>query len=337
MKLKLLLATSFLLGSLACHAEWFLRGTHNGWGTTQMGDTSIPEMKALHGVVLPTAGYVKFDRFGDWYENYGLGGSYGANIPVAAGTWDITFYTNTKQWEISRTRQYHLRGNFNQWKEGTLLQQVGISNLYEYCHNHNSGFGAGGLQFKVDPYGGWGGDEVPTSNYVVTTPGWVKIIYDASTKKITTQKNQLPYCGKEISTFDNGITAIHQATFCNSPSRNIAWINSITELDAFLKNTSDPLPTFPTPNFLTHKLLVLHSGEKPSTGYGLKLINSSFDNNTTTWNIVIEDTTPPANSVQLAVMTSPCLTLQVPLVPNASVQIKDVNGNDFFNPRPAIF
>lgn len=335
MKYKLLLTASLLFISLTAHSEWFLRGTHNGWGATQMDSAETPNAMVLNNVVFTKAGAIKFDRFGDWFENYGIGGSSGANIPVGSGVWKITFFTDTKHWLITPLPStYHLRGTFNGWAEGTLMNKVVASNTYEYCHN---GSVNSNLQFKVDPNGGWGGDELPAANYSVANPGWIKIIYDASTKKITTQKNLSLHCGKEIGTFDNDIAAIHQATFCNSPSRNIAWINSTTELDAFLKNTSDSQPSFPTPNFSTHKLLVLHSGERPSTGYGLKLVNSSFDKSTTTWNIVIEDTVPPTNSAQLTIMTSPCLTLQVPIVPNATVQIKDINGNDFFNPRPAIF
>lgn len=330
MKYKLLLTASLLLASLTVHAEWFLRGSHNGWGATQMDTASTKNTMVLNNVVFAKAGHIKFDRFGDWFENYGVGGSYGANIPVGAGAWKITFYTDTKDWKITPVPStYHLRGTMNGWAEGRLMSKVGTSNLYEYCHDSN---GSSSLQFKVDPNGGWGGDEVPTSNYTVTAPGWVKITYDAATKKITTQKNLTLHCGKEIGTTDADVAAIYQATFCDLSTRATGWINSEAELNAFLNVTSDPLPSFPVPNFSTHKLLVLYSGDKPSTGYGIKLANSAFNKNTNTWDIVIEDLIPAVDSPELTVVTSPCLMLQIPTVPNANVQINDINGHDFFNP-----
>lgn len=100
MKFKYLLIT--LLLSLCAHADadWFLRGTQNNWGATQMvaGGTNTVQVT---NVVFTSAGSIKFDRFGDWKENYGVGGKNGTNIPVAAGTWTIKFFTDTKNWSIS--------------------------------------------------------------------------------------------------------------------------------------------------------------------------------------------------------------------------------------------
>ncbi len=338
MKYKLLLTASLLLTSLTAHSEWFLRGTHNGWGTTQMDNASIPEMKVLKGVILPTAGYIKFDRFGDWFENYGLGGSYGANIPVAAGTWDITFYTNTKQWEVSRARQYHLRGNFNQWKEGTLLKQVGISHIYEYCHNHNSGFGSGGLQFKVDPYGGWGGDENPASNFVVTKSGWVKITYNSDTNKVTAKTNLTPHCEQDVSVAEATVIPVYQAAMCHQLVRSSAWINSNEELNAFLTTSGkNTIPFFSPPNFSTHKLLVVYSGEKPSTGYSMGLASQKYSQATNKWEIQISESTPSPDSVQAQVITSPCLMLRIPRAPTEDVDIRNTNDKDFISTTPAWF
>lgn len=328
MKYQLLFIASLLLTSLTAQAEWFLRGTHNGWGATQMDTASTQNTMVLNHVVLAHDGYIKFDRFGDWFENYGLGGSYGANIPLGAGAWQIAFFTDTKNWRITPLPStYHLRGTLNGWAEGTLMTKVGSSNTYEYCHD--SHFNTN-LQFKVDPNGGWGGDELPASNYSVTDPGWIKITYDATTKKVTTQKNLTLHCGKEIGTTDAEVAAIHQATFCDISTRATAWINSEAELSTFLSVTSDPVPSFPVTNFSTHKLLVLYSGSRPSTGYGIKLTNNNFNTTTNTWNIEIEDLVP--NTAQLTIMTSPCLVLRVPTVPNANVQIRDINGHDFLNP-----
>ena len=68
MKYKLLLGASLLLASLTTQAEWFLRGTHNSWGATQMDVASTKNTMVLNDVVFAKAGYIKFDRFGDWFE-----------------------------------------------------------------------------------------------------------------------------------------------------------------------------------------------------------------------------------------------------------------------------
>lgn len=100
--MKIRYSMLFILLSVcaSAHAEWFLRGTHNGWGATQMvvGGTNTMQ---LNNVVFTSAGSIKFDRFGDWKENYGVGGRGGSNIPVAAGTWNIKFFTDTKNWKIT--------------------------------------------------------------------------------------------------------------------------------------------------------------------------------------------------------------------------------------------
>lgn len=100
MKIKHLLIVIFLFTCTNAHAEWFLRGTQNGWGNTQMTIGGTNTMQ-LTNVVFTSAGSIKFDRFGDWKENYGVGGKNGTNIPVAAGTWNIKFFTDTKNWKIT--------------------------------------------------------------------------------------------------------------------------------------------------------------------------------------------------------------------------------------------
>lgn len=99
MKIKYLLITALFFLCANAHAEWFLRGTHNTWAAAQMaaGGTNTVQ---LNNVVFAAAGSIKFDRFGDWKESYGVGGLNGTNIAVAAGTWNIKFFTDTKKWSI---------------------------------------------------------------------------------------------------------------------------------------------------------------------------------------------------------------------------------------------
>lgn len=200
MKRKHILLSFLLMSSAGAQAEWFLRGTHNNWVATQMNAAGTNTME-LTNVVFPATGSIKFDRYGDWSENYGAGGRNGSNIAVGQGTWDIKFFTDTKNWSITAVNtgmNYHLRGTFNAWAEGTLMTRVGTTDVYESCQSFVSGDTSGGPRFKIDPNGGWGSDTVPSSDYTVAA-GWVKITFNATTKAISTQQNLAANCGAVTS------------------------------------------------------------------------------------------------------------------------------------------
>lgn len=164
--------------SLSAQAEWYLRGTHNDWGTDQMLDMGNNTMLA-DDVVFEADGEFKFDRWGDWSENYGLNGELdGDNIPIEAGTWDIEFYTDSHDYKItaSGNTEYHLRGTHNGWAEGDLMTLDAGTGEYEICRNFTEGDENGGPRFKVDPDGGWGGDAFPAEDHPAS--GWTHIVVD---------------------------------------------------------------------------------------------------------------------------------------------------------------
>jgi len=201
MKYQYLLIVFLLSLCANANAEWFLRGTHNAWAAAQMQSAGAgTNTMQLKGVVFTAAGNIKFDRFGDWKESYGVGGSGGTNIAVAAGTWDIKFFTDTKKWSIaapSVAATYHVRGTNNGWLEGTLMTRAGTTDTYELCVNFTAGDTNGGPRFKIDPNGGWG-DGIPATDFLVTA-GWVKISFNAVSKAITTQQNLAANCGAPTS------------------------------------------------------------------------------------------------------------------------------------------
>lgn len=188
-RIILLLAASSTLAFQA-HSEWFIRGTNNSWSAEQMTDIGSNTMLA-DDVVFSGNGLMKFDRFGDWSENYGVGGQNGGDISVSSGIWDIEFYTDTKNWTIlpSSTHGsgggiiYHLRGTSNAWAEGTLLTQVAGSNDYEICMEFTGGDANGGPRFKVDPNGGWGADAFPAEDRSVAI-GFAHIVVDGNTDSL---------------------------------------------------------------------------------------------------------------------------------------------------------
>ncbi|HWV14103.1 MAG TPA: hypothetical protein VN030_01645, partial [Cellvibrio sp.] len=196
MKYEYLLIAFALSICANAKAEWFLRGTHNSWTSSQMEAAGSNSLQ-LTSVVFNSAGGIKFDRFGDWKESYGINGG---NIPVAAGTWDIKFFTDTKTWSISAPQaaaNYHIRGTFNAWQEGTLLNRIGSSDNYERCVNFSGGDSNGGPRFKIDPNGAWG-DAIPAADFAVSA-GWVKINFNSTSKAISVQQNQPAECATTIS------------------------------------------------------------------------------------------------------------------------------------------
>lgn len=227
MKHKLILLSFLLISSASAQADWFLRGTHNSWAATQMNAAGTNTME-LTNVVFSSAGSIKFDRYGNWTESYGVGGLNGSNIPVAAGTWNIKFYTDTKNWNISSVSaaaNYHLRGTFNAWAEGTLLTRIGTTDVYESCQQFVGGDATGGPRFKIDPNGGWGSDAVPTADYTVAA-GWVKISFNSTSKAISTQQNLSANCGAGTSSAATSSTASSSSNPSSSNPSSVATSSS---------------------------------------------------------------------------------------------------------------
>ncbi len=173
------------------YADWFIRGTQNAWSADPMIDIGSNTVVA-DDVVFDANGRFKFDRFGDWAENYGVGGRNGNDITVGAGTYDIEFYTDTKNWVVrsadthnfdNPTKTYHFRGTPNGWVEGTLLTRVGNTTDYEICVNFTGGDANGAPRFKIDVNGAWGADAFPAQDVVVGL-GYARVVVDGSTDSL---------------------------------------------------------------------------------------------------------------------------------------------------------
>lgn len=257
MKFKYLLIT-LLFGVCAnAHAEWFLRGTQTtpAWTATQMVSAGAgTNTMQLTNVVFTTAGSVKFDRFGDWFENYGVGGRNGSNIAVAAGTWDIKFFTDTKNWSITPSTtaevKYHIRGTFNAWAEGTLMTRVDSSAIYTSCINFVGGDVNGGPRFKIDPNGGWGNDSVPASDFQVF-PGWVKVTFNSSSKAITVEQNLASNCGVTASSSSVASSSVASSSKSSSSAVSSSATNSSVANSSSSSSVSSFAHTFNSLNLRT--------------------------------------------------------------------------------------
>lgn len=180
MKITTSIFLLLLAVSMTVKAEWYLRGTFNDWNADPMYVTS-DNIAIANDVDFPSDGSFKFDRWGDWSENYGLGGRDGGNIFIGEGTYNIHFFIDFITWRVTPAN-FHFRGTPNQWREGTLLTPVADSHyLLETCQDFT---GQQDPRFKIDPNGGWGEDSFPAQDYRVS-PGWVRIQVDAYTSSIT--------------------------------------------------------------------------------------------------------------------------------------------------------
>ena len=241
MKFKCLLVTVFLAVCANANAEWFLRGTHTvpAWTPSQLVATGAgTNTVQLTNVVFAAAGSVKFDRYGDWFENYGVGGRSGTNIPVAAGTWDIKFFTDTKNWSItpsvSAAVAYHIRGTFNSWAEGTLMTRVDSSAIYTSCINFVGGDTNGGPRFKIDPNGGWV-DAVPAADFNVL-PGWVKVTFDSASKSISVAQSLASNCGATASSSSVASSAAASSVANSSANSSAVSSSSSSAVSSFARS-----------------------------------------------------------------------------------------------------
>lgn len=243
MRVKLIsMACLLTTCATAAQAEWFFRGTSNNWGNYQMVNSATNTME-ITNVIFPAAGSYKFDRFGNWAESYGVGGLNGSNINIAAGTYTIKFFTDTKNWSVNPATVFHLRGTFNSWAEGTLLTRVGTTDVYEKCQQFTGGDATGGPRFKVDPNGAWG-DALPANDFAVSV-GWVKVSYDASTRTVSAQQNLAANCGAANTSSSVMSTSTSVAT-STSTSSAVTSTSSPTSTSSSRSSTSSTTSTSST-------------------------------------------------------------------------------------------
>lgn len=102
--------------------------------------------------------------------------------------------SSTASTSVAAAGIYFVRGTHNNWNEGSPMTRVSTTNNYQSCINFTA---TDNNSFKIDPNGGWGDDTVPAENYPVQS-GWVKVLFDSATQKISTETQQTANCGAAI-------------------------------------------------------------------------------------------------------------------------------------------
>ncbi len=180
---RALLVLSLFMPALPAGADWFFRGTPNGWSSTAMAPVSGTNLfetcQVFSGVANPR---FKIDRFGNWAESYPA-----QDYLVSNGTLKITFNSSTKAIttqavaSCSGGDSWFFRGTPNGWAT-TAMAPVSGTSSFETCQAFS---GVTNPRFKIDHFGNWA-ESYPAQDYLVSN-GTLKITFNSSTKAITTQ------------------------------------------------------------------------------------------------------------------------------------------------------
>ncbi len=147
--------------SLTASADWFFRGTANGWSATALIQTSSDTYQTCQLFSSGDAGggpRFKIDRFGDWSESYPT-----ADYPVSANSsYQITFNSSSKSIGVSAVSDCQgsnfskvfptlfFRGTANAWAATSMA--LVANNTWQLLVNFD---GQVNQRFKVDVYGDW--------------------------------------------------------------------------------------------------------------------------------------------------------------------------------------
>ncbi|WP_428263254.1 alpha-amylase family glycosyl hydrolase [Haliangium sp.] len=168
-------------------ANWYFRGTPNGWSTTAMsavaGTSRYETCQQFSGDPDPR---FKIDHFGDWSESYP-----GEDYRVDDGqSYHIVFDEDSQSVSVEPVAEcddtpvedaWHFRGTPNDWGT-TAMEAVAGTNSFRTCQDF---VGDDDPRFKIDHFGDWS-ENYPGSDYRVAG-GIYEISFDADAKAVTAQ------------------------------------------------------------------------------------------------------------------------------------------------------
>jgi hypothetical protein len=191
---KLLFSLVLLFASMSFQAQSIgIVGDFNGWGSDVVMTTTDNENYSLVAYTFSISGNVKFRQDGAWTNNWGAAGfpsgtavADGANIPVPAGTYDVTFNLTTLAYNFTAVssgfEDIGFIGLFNDW---TASVAMFTSNGTDYSKTDYY-FSADGVKFRTNNSWAvsWGGDTFPSGeailngNNIPLTPGFYNLAFN---------------------------------------------------------------------------------------------------------------------------------------------------------------
>lgn len=183
-----------LLTAGLAQADWYFRGTPNGWETEPLALVSGSLFETCQYFAEGDAGggpRFKIDRYGDWTEaypeqDYEVAGNQNLIVRFDSDTTAITTETVADCGSTS-TDNWYFRGTPNAW--GTTAMVAAPGNQWCITEAFAEGDGGGGPRFKVDHYGDWS-ESYPSGDYSVAPNTVYDICFDADTQAITATESQ---------------------------------------------------------------------------------------------------------------------------------------------------
>ncbi len=182
-----------VLTSVSVQADWYFRGTPNGWGTdalTDLGNGMLETCQTFNGEEQPAR--FKIDRLGDWSEAF-PSEDYQVNDQQS---YRITFNTATQAVAASPVANcdgdtqdaWYFRGTPNGWAT-TAMEDLGDGQFGLCQHFNGEGSPA---RFKIDRYGDWT-EAYPSQDYVVADDAYYQIAFDANSREVSA--TEVSSCG----------------------------------------------------------------------------------------------------------------------------------------------
>jgi len=128
------------------------------------------------------------------------------------------------------------------------------------------------------------------------------------------------------------VDIVAQSQTCHSPHRafTIEAVDNITAWQKLFSKTFAygrlPAPALPDVDLSVNRLLIIDMGERPSSGYALKLAEKEAVIKDGVVVIPVETTTPKEGMVYAQMLTHPCLALTLPKGDYHTIHLVDQNG-----------
>jgi hypothetical protein len=227
MKKLFTLISALTFGTLTFAQSIGMIGDFTNWSTDEVMNTSDNVTYTLTGYTITVTGGVKFRQDADWAINWGdavfpagVGIQGGSNIPVPAGTYDITFDISTGDYSFTSVStgfdEIGFLGGFNAYAAVVPMATLdGIDYVYT-----DQFFVAPNVKFqRTTPTAtNWGGNAFPAGtatvngNDIPLTVGYYNIAFNKNTLAYNFQQVPVGLIGSAIPPFDWSVDVPMEST-----------------------------------------------------------------------------------------------------------------------------
>jgi len=137
---------------------------------------------------------------------------------------------------------------------------------------------------------------------------------------------------QHLPTEEPPIRVLYRSSQCGpAPEFSVSWLADQASLDrAWRRLSAQRLDSTPPPALTAagHGALLIHQGEQPSAGYGVALAAERLqrDGDAAQATLVVQLTQPAPGTLNAALITSPCLLLEIAPGGYQRLQVNDQSG-----------